>query len=347
MNFKIAITFLLWITIITPLFLSMVSADEDITVSEITRDSASMFDDGEVLQHAGNLRKKEREAKEDKGFTLWSWDQITEIVPQEFFQYKNAWPVMVATVSDGASKLTYYTAPMPSGVMPDQNYFLNFGKKYDNLDALNTDLSSLATNYDDSIEPNKVFGGIPGGTLRNLIYDWGIHESSRGNCYRYAANDRSTCPYQTAENSLWDNEHQESPGDYSWPLPYTTACYSLLTYAKNDGMINLVNGDCPFGQMVALAVASGTPAIKDYHWYRRTYRDSSGVWWWTHKPGYTMVRDFDASGKPITNPQYCNRNNVPLGGSNYNLFCGYLCVPNYGTINLDKNNAADKPPCQT
>jgi hypothetical protein len=346
MTFKVAIPFLLWITIITPLFLSMVSADEDLTVSNIARDSVSMLDDGEVLQNAGNLRKKERKAKEDNGFTLWSWDQVTEIIPQEFFQYENAWPVMVATVSDGADKHTYYTAPMPSGVMPDQDYFLNFGKKYDNLDALTTDLSSLATNYDDSIEPNRVFKGVPGGTLRSLIYNWGMYEGSRGNCYRYAANDMNTCPYQTAYPSTWDKEHQECPADYTATLTPSNACSNLMAYAKSDGMLNAVNGICASSQtMVALVVATISGYFFDFHWYRRTYRDSSGVWWWTHKPGYTLVRDVDASGSQITNPQTCDRNN--RGGINYNLFCGYLCVPNYGTIQLDKNNAADKPSCQT
>ncbi len=146
---KIAITsfFLLAITLCIPL----VAADEDLKPSDITRDSVSMFEDGKSLQLAGNLRTHKRKAEEDNGFTLWSWDQIMEIVPQEFFQSNNSWPVMVATVSNDTGKLTYYTALMPSGVMADKEYFLNYGKRYDNLDALYTALSSLATTYNETV----------------------------------------------------------------------------------------------------------------------------------------------------------------------------------------------------
>ncbi len=147
---KIAITTLLLLALIT-LFIPMFSADEDLGVSNINRDSVSMFDDGEVLKHAGNLRTQKRKAKEDNGFTLLSFEEIKALVP-DFFQSNNSWPVLVATLSDDTGKLVYYTAPMPSGVMADKDYFLNFGKRYDNLDALRTALTSLATTYNETIE---------------------------------------------------------------------------------------------------------------------------------------------------------------------------------------------------
>jgi hypothetical protein len=324
MTFKIAITFLLWIAIITPLFLSMASADEDRAVS--------MVDDGEVLRHAGNLRNQKRKAQEDNGFTLLSFEEIEPMVPMEFFQSQNTWPVIVATVSDGTDQLVYYTAPMPSGVMPDKDYFLNFGKRYDNVDALSTALSTLvATSHDENIEPS-----ISSTELQNLIKNWGYATTSKGNCYRYAANDMSGCPYVY---SSWWNEHQESPGDINYVTQTIPAnvCPTLLYYAKKDGMLpSQSNDNCLSSQRkVAVVAATSGTKVQDFHWYRQMYDG-----YWTHKPGFTTVTDKDASGKKITNPKTCTR-------GIYNLFCGYLCVQASGgtMINLDKNDV-NKPPCQ-
>ena len=62
------------------------------------------------------------------------------------------------------------------------------------------------------------------------------------------------------------------------------------------------------GWYVAMVIWPGV----DYHWYRQ---DDVGCW--SHKPGWTAVRNVDSSGNKITDPQTCDR-------GPYTDFCTYM-----------------------
>ena len=61
----------------------------------------------------------------------------------------------------------------------------------------------------------------------------------------------------------------------------------------------------------------------DYHFLRQ---DSNGFW--SQKSGARPVTNLDASRHEIWNPQLCDLNYQKSEGVlNYDVFCGYLCVP--------------------
>jgi hypothetical protein len=327
MKSSVAITILLWFATIA-LFIPSVTADEEFLGSKANRRYRRLVarsDDEKIFYHPGHLRKQKETAQEDKGFTLWDFDAIEAMVP-EYTEYKSsrAWPILVATVSDGKGNPTYYTAPMPSGVKPDLNYFLNFGQRHGDLDSLSTAISNKAVKTGNVLEWKNISSPMQG-----LINYWGRGDLSKGNCYRYAANDTIKC-YK---------EHFERPGDMDFTsLTPSSTCEKLIAYSIEDGM-----GLEPYylGDVKVAVVAAfddSSNKFLDFHWYRQM---DDGTW--THKPGSTEVSDTDASGKKITNPKACNRN---YGELNYKYFCGYLYVPG-GMIDLDmyKNDTcADFPP---
>jgi hypothetical protein len=69
----------------------------------------------------------------------------------------------------------------------------------------------------------------------------------------------------------------------------------------------------------------------DYHYLRQ---DSNG--YWSHKPGSTKIKNVDAYGHMIWNPQLANYNYKAAGNStlNYNIFCSFLCVPRNVKLNM-------------
>jgi hypothetical protein len=104
--------------------------------------------------------------------------------------------------------------------------------------------------------------------------------------------------------------------------------------------------DKPGYYLVALVVTSKSTGYdakddvfyrNDYHWYRQ---DDDGSW--SHKPGHGVVRNVDAAGNPIDNPETAVRRNVyasqfvPAAGksvpvvTDYDVFCGYFYVKKGG-----------------
>ncbi len=92
-----------------------------------------------------------------------------------------------------------YTAPVPSGVKPDLNYFLKFGQRHDDLAMPNTAVSDEVVKIDGFIEPEITFD-----YLAYLRSKWHSGHYSRGNCYRFAALDYGSCY----------DDHYEVPGDF-------------------------------------------------------------------------------------------------------------------------------------
>jgi hypothetical protein len=61
----------------------------------------------------------------------------------------------------------------------------------------------------------------------------------------------------------------------------------------------------------------------DYHFLRQ---DSSG--YWSQKSGARKVTNLDAGDHKIWDPRLCDLDFRKKGGDlNYDIFCGYLCVP--------------------
>jgi hypothetical protein len=75
---------------------------------------------------------------------------------------------------------------------------------------------------------------------------------------------------------------------------------------------------CPAGTRKIAMVADEN---EDYHLYRQ---DSNKKW--SHKPGATDVISYDATGRPIYDPELASRY-YPKSGLHYDQFCGYLCIP--------------------
>lgn len=77
---------------------------------------------------------------------------------------------------------------------------------------------------------------------------------------------------------------------------------------------------CPKGSSkIALVVDESD----DYHFLRQ-----DKTRFWSHKPGARKVTDKDASSHRIWDPQLCDMNYTNHEGVlNYDIFCGYMCVP--------------------
>lgn len=77
---------------------------------------------------------------------------------------------------------------------------------------------------------------------------------------------------------------------------------------------------CPKGtSKIALVVDQSD----DYHYLRQ---DSNR--YWSHKPGARKATDVDAGGHKIWDPKLADLNYTNHEGTlNYDIFCGYMCVP--------------------
>lgn len=121
------------------------------------------------------------------------------------------------------------------------------------------------------------------------------------NCYAYACN--------IATNTF------PQPGRWGGFYPYPFYCNYVYHAATIDGLVDYT--DCqPDSSYPRYLVALVIDPTVDYHWYRRASER-----YWGHKPGSTLVRNWDDSGNTIWDPQTCNR-----GG--YTDFCGWMCAPN-------------------
>jgi len=128
------------------------------------------------------------------------------------------------------------------------------------------------------------------------------------NCYNYANNKVTNTFAQ--------------PGRGTGQIYVQLTAREVAAAAVRDGLEALANPDAPQmtpieGHFAALVIWPG----KDYHWYRLDETTQ-----WSHKPGQTPVRDYDQSGKPITDPKSCDR-------GPYTEFVGFFqSFPNHLTI---------------
>jgi hypothetical protein len=192
--------------------------------------------------------------------------------------------------------------------------------------ATNTDDSILATPKDSSYEPTTdsdkpdipieanqkvaanqesyaaACGPVVNFSNTNFSFWNDSYSVTRNNCYNFASSYRSNTFAQPGRKS-------------GLAITSLSNCNNTRGYVSYNAAYDGYRTACWSGNEVygALVIWSNY----DYHWYRY---NTGG--YWGHKPGSTPARNYDNSGRLITNPQTCNR-----GG--YNLFCGYRYFP-YG-----------------
>lgn len=126
--------------------------------------------------------------------------------------------------------------------------------------------------------------------------DWNGSHQGLNNCYNYAS------------NSITDTFAQ--PGRGSGEMYHAITADEIHMAALRDGYLD----DC--GQSTKrrnLHVGYCIWPGSDYHWYRQT-KPMDGEVRWCHKPGGTAARNYDSSGKYITDPSTCNRGPYTIWG---------------------------------
>lgn len=119
----------------------------------------------------------------------------------------------------------------------------------------------------------------------------GSHQGSN-NCYNFASN--------------WITDTFAQPGRGAGEQYHAITAPEIHDAAKRDGYTDACGGR---SLMVGYCIWPGS----DYHWYRRTKPVDGGVRW-CHKPGGTSARNYDSSGKPITDPSTCDRGPYTIWG---------------------------------
>lgn len=118
----------------------------------------------------------------------------------------------------------------------------------------------------------------------------------QNNCYNFASNKRTNTFAQ--------------PGKYSGHKYTRFECSNVANAIVYDGWKN--NCQNLNNLSICLVIAPNV----DFHFYRRCV---NGIW--CHKLGNGVARNYDSSGRTITNPETCNR-------GQYTQFCGYWYVDN-------------------
>ena len=151
------------------------------------------------------------------------------------------------------------------------------------------------------------------------------------NCYAYAMNVLDiklimdcllspTCntgtpqPGYAAGYKAWDSTNPKTCPDMRHRILGDNP--SIIGLPREDGFLM----KCPEGtSKIALVVDPD----EDYHFLRQ---DSDG--WWSQKGGAKPVVKVDASDHPIWNPELADHNwTNEQGVLDYEVFCGFMCVP--------------------
>jgi hypothetical protein len=148
------------------------------------------------------------------------------------------------------------------------------------------------------------------------------------NCFSYAMNVNDPKQIQQCMN---ENEECEAP----FHQPGSPSGYDHFSSKKLKtcpNMIARILGDNPDIRMTTFEtrcpantskIALVVDPKEDYHFLRQ---DSNMLW--SHKAGARPVKNVDAAGKTIWDPQMAYLDYRDDGGSlNYGIFCSYMCVP--------------------
>lgn len=112
-------------------------------------------------------------------------------------------------------------------------------------------------------------------------------------------------------------------GRKTWDSSQVKTCPDMITRILGDNPTvtrSTFLDTCPVGtSKIALVVDPD----EDYHFLRQ---DADG--WWSQKGGAKPVVKVDASNHPIWNPELADHNwTNELGILDYEVFCGFMCVP--------------------
>ena len=169
---------------------------------------------------------------------------------------------------------------------------------------------------------------------------WNGLRKYKANCYCYALN-------MYASDSIWEpNQYiAVNPGNISGAdfnlRPGNSYAEKIINALNADiqkmsediGYVsnkyleawNWIYADPAYGSGYDIAlVLDLSNGYTDYHWYRK---DSNGRW--SHKPGNTEVRDVDASGNHIYDPQNADRDYTSTTGLNYSTYVGTFRIYRY------------------
>jgi len=153
------------------------------------------------------------------------------------------------------------------------------------------------------------------------------------NCFAYAFNINDPKQMRKCKDSDCDIPFHQ-PGlvsgypNFSSKLPKTCPNMMARLFGDNPQLkMATFEEKCPVGSSkIALIVDEN----EDYHFLRQ---DSNG--YWSHKPGARKVTNRDASNRLIYDPALANYNYKDNNGHlDYDIFCGYMCVPRTGTVKL-------------
>ena len=148
------------------------------------------------------------------------------------------------------------------------------------------------------------------------------------NCFSYAMNVNDPKQVkQCMDNSQECEAPFHQPGSAAGYTRFSSkrlkTCPNMLIRILGDNpdmMMTRFEEKCPVNtSKIAIVV----DPKEDYHFLRQ---DSNGLW--SHKAGARPVKNIDALGHMIWDPQLANLNYYNDGGDlNYTHFCSYLCVP--------------------
>lgn len=148
------------------------------------------------------------------------------------------------------------------------------------------------------------------------------------NCFSYSFNIMDTRQIKSCLNDSKCDVPFHQPGSMSgWPRFNDTdpkTCPNMIARLMGDNPTLIpteFESRCPSGTSKIVLIVDED---QDYHFLRQ---DSNGFW--SQKGGAQPVTNLDAQGHTIYDPLLANHNNNRIRADplNYDVFCGYFCVP--------------------
>lgn len=157
------------------------------------------------------------------------------------------------------------------------------------------------------------------------------------NCYAYAFGDMSLVTFKRQPgdraNKFFNNKFSDlTKKDYTCEELTTRVLQDYPypeSYVLND---NKNDTQCKENYYKVMLAIDNVGEKQDYHFYKQLkdhYGNYSNLSTWQHKPGTTMVRNYDDSGNLIKDPNTADRNydnNNNETDYNYATLCNSFCV---------------------
>jgi len=151
------------------------------------------------------------------------------------------------------------------------------------------------------------------------------------NCYAYAFNDMSIIKFKRQPGDI---ANKNSPGSLKDLSKNDYNCEQMTQRILKDypDTYTLENDTemCKKDYHKVMLAIDNIGKKQDYHFYKE-YTDLYGNHFWQHKPGTTSIRNYDDSGKIITDLKTADRNYDNKNDEseyNYSVLCDAYCVKN-------------------